>query len=215
MVLVGGKDGELLKKGHNDLARRKLVGQLVNQADGHSSRGHVLFIFRVQINGDVHGLDHELSTEILHALDLHATERDGLDEEAKGLRTRIILSGGVASKLNHEHEQVAQVQVEKSRVVGDERVEDVKDGTVALLVSSLDCGLENVDQAGDESLHELESLRVLLGINKHEDGTNSTNNVHADLLAVVVDASLEQLQQLISVVAEVGRIVLEHGIQDK
>lgn len=214
-VLVGGKDGELLQKGHNDLARRELVGQLVNQADGHSSRGHVFFVFRVQINGDVHGLDHELSTEILHGLDLHAAERDGLDEEAKGLRTGIILSVGVASKLNHEHEQVAQVEVEKSRVVGDEGVEDVKDSAVALLVASLDGGLENVDQAGDESLHDGEGLGVLLGINEHEDGTNSTNNVHAHLLAVVVDASLEELQQLIGVVAEVGGIVLEHGIQDE
>ncbi|KAK1246368.1 LOW QUALITY PROTEIN: hypothetical protein MKX08_000170 [Trichoderma sp. CBMAI-0020] len=214
-VLVGGKDGELLQKGHNDLARRELVGQLVNQADGHSSRRHVLFVFRVQINDDVHGLDHELSTEILHGLDLHAAERDGLDEEAKGLRTRVILSIGVASKLNHEHEQVAQVEVEKRRVVGDEGVEDVEDGAVALLVASLDGGLEDVDQAGDESLHDGEGLGVLLGVNEHENGANSTHNVHAHLLAFVVDASLEELQQLIGVVAEVGGIVLEHGIQDE
>lgn len=192
-VLVGGEERELLKERHNDLARGELVGQLVNQADGDSGRRHVLLILGVQVNDDVHSLDHELSANILHGLNLHATVRDDLDEEAEGLRTRIVLGVGVAGQLNHEHEQIAQVKGEEGRVVGNEGVEDVKDGAVALLIASLDGSLEDVDQAGDEALHDLEGIGVLLGVDEHEDGANGANNVHADLLALIVDARLEQL----------------------
>ncbi|KAK1246113.1 hypothetical protein MKX07_005182 [Trichoderma sp. CBMAI-0711] len=214
-VLVGGEDGELLKQRHNDLARRQLVGQLVNQADGDSGGRHVLLVIRVEVDDDVHGLDHELGANILHGLNLHAAERDGLDEEAKSLGARIVLGVGVAGQLNHEHEQVAQVEGQKGRVIGNEGVEHVKNGAVALLVASLNGSLKDVDQAGDKALHGLEGLGVLLGVDEHENGTNGADNVHADLLAVVVDARLEQLEELIGVVAEVRRVVLEHGIEDE
>ncbi|KAH6609915.1 hypothetical protein Trco_003261 [Trichoderma cornu-damae] len=214
-VLAGGEGGELLEKRHNDLARGQLVGQLVNQADGDSGGRHVLFVFRVQVNDDVHGLDHELGADILHGLDLHAAVGNGLDEESESLGTRVVLGAGVGGELDHEHEQVAQVNGEEGRVVGDEGVEDIKDGAVALFVASLHGGLENADHAGDESLHDLEGLGVLLGVNEHEDGADGPNDVHADLLAVVVDAGLEQLQELVGVVAEVRRVVLEHGVEDK
>jgi hypothetical protein len=57
-------------------------------------------------------------------------------------------------------------------------------------------------------------LRVLLGLDDHEDGTDSTNNVDADILAVgVLDAALEQLEELVGVVTEVEGIFLEDGVK--
>lgn len=144
-VLVGSESRELLKQGNDDLTRGQLVGQGVDEADGGASGAHVLLIVRVELGDDVHGLDHQLRSHVLHGLDLHAAVADSLDEESESLGSGIVLGALVGSKVNHELQQITQVGTEQSRVVGDEGVEDLKDDLVALLVLSLDGGLEDVD----------------------------------------------------------------------
>lgn len=216
-VLVGSEAGELLEKGNNDLSRRKLAGQSVDEADGGAGRGHILLlIVRVELSDDVHGLDHQLSTHVLHGLDLHAAVANALDEEGQGLGSGVVLGVGVGTKLNHELEQIPEVDGEERGVVGDEGVEDFEDDLVALLILGLDGSLEDVNQARNEALHGLEGLGILLGLDDHEDGTNSADDVDADLLALrVLNAGLEELKELVGVVAEVGRVLLEHGVEEE
>ena len=164
----------------------------------------------------MHGLDHELGTHVLHGLDLHAAVANALDEEGQGLGSGVVLGVGVGTKLNHELEQIPEVDGEERGVVGDEGVEDLEDDLVTLLILGLDGSLEDVNQARNEALHSLEGLGILLGLDDHEDGTNSADDVDADLLALrVLNAGLEELKELVGVVAEVGRVLLEHGVEEE
>jgi hypothetical protein len=107
------------------------------------------------------------------------------------------------------------VVAEEGRIVSDEGVENLKDSLVALLVLSFYSGLQDVDHARNEALHELQSLRILIGLDNHEDSANRTNDVDAHLLAVrILDAALEELKKLVCVVAEVCRVVFEDGIEN-
>jgi len=105
---------------------------------------------------------------------------------------------------------------QEAGVTGEVRVKDIKDGLIALLILSLNSSLEDADQVGDEALNGLEGLRVLLGLNVHEDGTNGLDNVDADLLAVrVLDAGLEQLKKLVGVFFEMLGVLLQHGEENE
>jgi hypothetical protein len=216
-VVVGSEVRELVEQRHDGLSGRELVGQSVNEADGSASRGHILLvIIGIEFGDDVHGLDHELSGHVLHALNLHASVTDTLDKESKSLRSGILLSVDVATKLNHEREEITEVEGKEGRVVGDEGVENLKDDLVALLVLALDSSLEDVNQAGNEALHGLEGHGVLLRLDNHEDGTNSADDVDANLLALrVLNAGLEELEKLVCVVGEVGRVLLKDGVEEE
>ena len=214
-VVVTSEVGELLEKRDNGLTRGELVGQGVDEADGSAGRRKVLLVvLGVELGDDVHSLDHKFRSHGLHGLDLHAAVTDALDEESESLRSGVLLSVDVSTKLNHEREEISEVDGKERRVVGDERVEDLEDDLVALLVLRLDGSLEDVDQAGNEALHSLEGDLVLLGLNDHEDGTNSADDVDANLLALgVLNTGLEKLEKIVCVIGEVGRVLLEDGVE--
>lgn len=214
-VIARGEVGELLEQGDNSLTRGQLASQNINEADGCTCGGDVLIIIGVKLGDNVHSLDHELSGEVLHALDLHATTTDSLDEEGQRLGSCILLDVSVGSHAHHKVNEITEVVAKERRVVSDVAVEDFENDLVALLVLSLNGGLEDVDHAGDERLHGLDSLGVAVGLNDQEDGTNGADDVDANLLAIrVLDAALEQLEKLVGVVAEVGWVVLKDGVEN-
>jgi hypothetical protein len=216
-VVVASEVGELLQERNDSLSGRKLVGQSVDEADGSAGRRKVLLVvLGVKLGDNVHGLDHELSSHILHTLDLHASVTNALDEESKSLRSGILLSIDVSTKLNHEGEEISEVESKEGRVVGDEGVEDLENDLVALLVLGLNGSLEDVNEAGNETLHGLESHLVLLGLDDHEDSTNSADDVDANLLALrVLNTGLEELEKIVCVVGEVCGILLEDGVEEE
>ncbi|CAF3613877.1 unnamed protein product [Fusarium graminearum] len=203
-VVVASEVGELLQKRNDSLSGRKLVGQSVDKANSSTGRRKILLVvIGVKLGDDVHGLDHELSSHVLHTLDLHASVTNALDEESKSLRSGILLGVDVSTKLNHEGEEISEVESKEGRVVGDERVEDLEDDLVALLILGLDSSLEDVNQARNEALHGLEGHFVLLRLDDHEDSTNSADNVDANLLALrVLNAGLEELEEIVCVVGK-------------
>ncbi|GKT59946.1 hypothetical protein ColTof4_00089 [Colletotrichum tofieldiae] len=212
-VGVLGELSELLKEGHNDLAGRQVAGQLVNERQsGSGGRVVVVLVISVNLSDDLHALDHEQSTHVLHGLELHAAVAGTLAEEGQGLRASILLDLGVDGEVDHEVDEVLEVGSKEGGVVGQERLEDLEDVSVLVIVALRDGVLEDLDHGLDELLNEVQALGVLLGVDEHQQSADGLDGAQADVCASRVDDGLlDEAEKLLGLLGEVGGVVLEES----
>ncbi|GKT44783.1 uncharacterized protein ColSpa_04964 [Colletotrichum spaethianum] len=189
-VGVLGELSELLKERHDDLAGRQIAGQLVDERQsGSGGRVVVVLVISVNLGDDLHALDHEQSTHVLHGLELHAAVTGALAQESQGLGASILLDLGVDGEVNHEVDKVLKV--------------GSKEGGV-----DLDHGL-------DKLLNEVQALGVLLGVDEHQQSADGLDGAQADIGAGRVDDGLlDEAEKLLGLLGEVGGVVLEESEQD-
>ena len=134
---------------------RELVNERERRPDGRHLVHVVVEKVVIHLGDDPQTGGHEPGADVLHALDLHAARVDGLAEESDGLSTGIVLDLSVAGNLDHELHQVLEVGVQERGLVGQERLENLEDVAVVLIVAALDAALQDLHHRGEDGLDGL------------------------------------------------------------
>ncbi|KAK2593595.1 hypothetical protein QQS21_008683 [Conoideocrella luteorostrata] len=73
-------------------------------------------IIGIELGDDLHVLDHELSYNVLHALELHAAVPHTLDKQTESPGARIVVGAPVAAKVDHESKKIPEADGPKLRL---------------------------------------------------------------------------------------------------
>jgi hypothetical protein len=184
--------GEGVEEGNNNHGGGKGGGHKVEKLESSASRGHVVRVLNLVHPGDnLHSAESQALTNT-EGLNLHLLVAHARKEERKGLDTGVVvnLGGGVDREVGEELDQVAEVGRGDSRVDNKEHLENLESGVGLFLVSILSNLLENSNHSGNELLHSVDSLGVLIGVENLGELSERKKGVQADLNGLGVADSL-------------------------